>query len=73
VLIDDMVDTAGTLCQGCGALKDEGAVKVVRLYHPPVLSGEAIERIRARCSTNWSSLIRSRCAIRAPNVQRSAS
>src|SRR6202158_3252745 len=29
ILIDDMVDTAGTLCQGAQALKDEGAIKVV--------------------------------------------
>jgi len=45
VLIDDMVDTAGTLCQAAQALKDEGAVKVVAYITHPVLSGKAIERI----------------------------
>ena len=45
VLIDDMVDTAGTLCQAAQALKDEGAVKVVAYITHPVLSGSAIERI----------------------------
>ena len=45
VLIDDMVDTAGTLCQAAQALKDEGALKVVAYITHPVLSGEAIERI----------------------------
>src|SRR6202167_878107 len=45
VLIDDMVDTAGTLCQAAQALKDEGARKVVAYITHPVLSGTAIERI----------------------------
>jgi len=45
VLIDDMVDTAGTLCQAAQALKDEGAVKVVAYITHPVLSGNAVERI----------------------------
>src|ERR1700684_3983259 len=45
VLIDDMVDTAGTLCQAPQALKDEGALKVVAYITHPVLSGAAIERI----------------------------
>jgi ribose-phosphate pyrophosphokinase len=45
VLIDDMVDTAGTLCQAAQALKDEGAVKVVAYITHAVLSGAAIERI----------------------------
>jgi ribose-phosphate pyrophosphokinase len=45
VLIDDMVDTAGTLCQGAQALKDEGALKVVAYITHAVLSGGAIERI----------------------------
>jgi ribose-phosphate pyrophosphokinase len=45
VLIDDMVDTAGTLCQAAAALKDEGAVKVVAYITHAVLSGSAIERI----------------------------
>src|SRR5580693_1710849 len=45
VLVDDMVDTAGTLCQAAQALKDEGALKVVAYITHPVLSGQAIERI----------------------------
>ena len=39
VLIDDLVDTAGTLCQAAQALKDEGAKKVVAYITHPVLSG----------------------------------
>lgn len=45
VLVDDMVDTAGTLCAAAGALKDKGAVKVVAYCVHPVLSGKAIENI----------------------------
>ena len=45
VLIDDMVDTAGTLCQAAQALKDEGATRVVAYITHAVLSGAAIERI----------------------------
>ena len=45
VLIDDMVDTAGTLCLAAQALKDEGAVKVVAYITHAVLSGTAVERI----------------------------
>ena len=45
LLIDDMVDTGGTLCQAAEALKDEGAVKVVAYITHPVLSGNAVERI----------------------------
>jgi len=45
VLVDDMVDTAGTLCQAAQALKDEGAVKVVAYITHALLSGGAAERI----------------------------
>lgn len=45
MLVDDMVDTAGTLCQAAQALKDEGAAKVVAYITHPVLSGAAVERI----------------------------
>ena len=45
VLIDDMVDTAGTLCLAAQALKDEGALKVVAYITHAVLSGGAVERI----------------------------
>ena len=45
VLIDDMVDTAGTLCAAAQALKEEGARKVVAYITHAVLSGGAVERI----------------------------
>jgi ribose-phosphate pyrophosphokinase len=45
VLIDDMVDTAGTWCQAAEALKEEGALKVVAYITHALLSGEAVERI----------------------------
>lgn len=44
-LIDDMVDTAGTLCLAAVALKDEGAKRVAAYITHPVLSGPAVERI----------------------------
>ena len=47
VLIDDLVDTAGTLCQAAKALKDHGAAKVVAYCTHPVLSGPAIKNIDA--------------------------
>ena len=45
VLVDDLVDTAGTLCQAAGALKEHGAAKVVAYCTHPVLSGKAIDNI----------------------------
>jgi len=45
VLIDDMIDTAGTLCQAAGTLLEEGALEVVAYITHPVLSGKALERI----------------------------
>jgi ribose-phosphate pyrophosphokinase len=45
VLVDDLVDTAGTLCQAAQALKDEGALRVIAYITHPVLSGKAVERI----------------------------
>ena len=45
VLIDDMIDTAGTLCQAASSLLDEGATEVVAYITHPVLSGKALERI----------------------------
>ena len=46
VLIDDMVDTAGTLTQAAAALKDRGARRVVAYAVHPILSGPAIQRIQ---------------------------
>jgi ribose-phosphate pyrophosphokinase len=47
VLVDDMVDTAGTLCHAAKALKDQGAKRVVAYITHPVLSGPAVDRIEA--------------------------
>jgi ribose-phosphate pyrophosphokinase len=45
VIVDDMIDTAGTLCQAAAALKDFGARRVVAYCTHPVLSGGAVGRI----------------------------
>jgi ribose-phosphate pyrophosphokinase len=45
VLVDDLVDTAGTLCQAAKALKDKGALKVVAYCTHAVLSGLAVDNI----------------------------
>jgi len=45
VMVDDMVDTAGTLCKAAGALKEQGAARVVAYCVHPVLSGPAIDNI----------------------------
>ncbi|RKG80383.1 ribose-phosphate pyrophosphokinase [Corallococcus exercitus] len=45
ILVDDMVDTAGTLAQAAAALKDKGARRVVAYAVHPILSGPAIQRI----------------------------
>ncbi|WP_069945787.1 ribose-phosphate pyrophosphokinase [Microbulbifer aggregans] len=45
LLVDDMVDTAGTLCNAANALKEHGAKKVVAYCTHPVLSGNAIDNL----------------------------
>ncbi len=45
ILVDDMVDTAGTLCQATIALKEKGANKVFAYATHPVLSGRALENV----------------------------
>lgn len=45
IIVDDMVDTAGTLCQAGAALKERGAKGVYAYCTHPVLSGKAIENI----------------------------
>lgn len=45
ILIDDLVDTAGTLCQAAAALKERGAKKVMAYCTHPVLSGPAVSNI----------------------------
>ncbi len=46
VIVDDMVDTAGTLCKAAEALKQFGARRVVAYATHPVLSGKAIENLK---------------------------
>ena len=45
IIVDDIVDTAGTLCTAAAALKEEGAQKVVAYITHPLFSGSAIDRI----------------------------
>ncbi|MGH8456894.1 MAG: ribose-phosphate diphosphokinase [Stenotrophobium sp.] len=45
ILVDDMVDTAGTLCKAAAALKEAGAVRVVAYATHPILSGPAVTNI----------------------------
>ncbi|QXP84122.1 ribose-phosphate diphosphokinase [Methylococcus sp. ANG] len=47
VMVDDLVDTAGTLCKAAGALKEHGAERVVAYCTHPVLSGPAVDNIEA--------------------------
>jgi ribose-phosphate pyrophosphokinase len=47
VIIDDLVDTVNTLCEGARALKEHGAEKVIAYCTHAVLSGNAIERINS--------------------------
>ena len=47
VLVDDLVDTAGTLCKAAGALKEHGAAHVVAYCTHAVLSGKAIANIQS--------------------------
>ncbi|MCE0734539.1 ribose-phosphate pyrophosphokinase [Halomonas sp. G15] len=45
VVVDDMIDTAGTLCKAGEALKDHGAERVVAYATHPILSGPAVDNI----------------------------
>lgn len=47
LIMDDMVDTANTLCEAANALKEKGAARVLAYCTHPVLSGPAIERIES--------------------------
>ena len=47
IVVDDMIDTAGTLCAGAEVLLKYGATKIVACATHPVLSGPAIKRITA--------------------------
>ena len=46
IMVDDMVDTAGTLCSAANALKERGAKKVVAYCTHAVLSGKALDNVR---------------------------
>ncbi len=54
ILVDDMVDTAGTLCHAAKALKDHGAAKVFAYCTHPILSGKAIDNI---CNSMLDELV----------------
>jgi ribose-phosphate pyrophosphokinase len=45
LILDDIIDTAGTLCKTASALRDAGAEKVYACATHPILSGPAVERI----------------------------
>ncbi len=47
LLVDDMIDTAGTICQAAEALRARGAKSVIAAATHPVLSGPAVERLKA--------------------------
>lgn len=49
LMVDDMIDTAGTICQGAEALKNNGAKEVYACCTHPVLSGPAVERLKNSC------------------------
>jgi len=49
LIVDDMIDTAGTLCQAAKALKEKGAREVFACATHAVLSGPALERINESC------------------------
>ena len=46
IIVDDMIDTGGTLCKAAAALKERGAKKVIAYGTHPVLSGAAYENIK---------------------------
>ena len=46
IIVDDMIDTAGTIVNAAQALKEQGAKRVLACCTHPVLSGQAIERIQ---------------------------
>ena len=47
LLVDDMIDTAGTICQAAAALRDHGASTVIAAATHPILSGPAAQRLNA--------------------------
>lgn len=51
IIVDDMIDTAGTICNAANALKEKGATDIYAACTHPVLSGPAIERINKSAIT----------------------
>ncbi|MFH1282508.1 MAG: ribose-phosphate pyrophosphokinase [bacterium] len=49
LIIDDLIDTGGTLCKTCDALKEQGALRVFSACAHGVLAGNAIEKIKNSC------------------------
>lgn len=49
IIVDDMIDTAGTLCQAAGALQEKGAKEIYACATHAVLSGPALQRITDSC------------------------
>ena len=49
IIVDDLIDTAGTLCKAAAAIKEQGATEVYACCTHPVLSGPAFERIKQSC------------------------
>ncbi len=47
IIIDDLVDTAGTMCQASKVLKEHGATRVMAYATHPVLSGKAVQNIES--------------------------
>ncbi len=56
LMVDDMIDTAGTICQGAQALKDAGAKEIYACCSHGVLSGPAIDRLEASPITELAML-----------------
>ena len=54
IMVDDMVDTAGTLCSAANALKERGATKVVAYCTHAVLSGKALDNV---CNSELDELV----------------
>ncbi len=72
ILFDDIVDTAGTLCNAAAALMQHGAKSVAAYVTHGVLSGPAVERVRKSCLTSLvvTDSIAASDAIRAtPNIR----
>jgi adenine/guanine phosphoribosyltransferase-like PRPP-binding protein len=72
VIVDDLVDTAGTLCKAAAALKEHGAERVVAYITHPVLSGKAIDNISDRPGRAGGDRHHTRCGAR-PGLRRFAS